>query len=254
MKQTLSITSLAIIMVLCSGIASAQDSIPGGFKLTSSITVNDRTRQGGATKQKGSVNFSLRLNKRLTVGASNEAFSSKKPEGGERSTGVGNTTLSVKTDIVLRNNDEPVPGSLYFTYTVTLPSASVSKGLGTGRVDHKFLASGTIPVGASDVGLDLGLLISGRKDESGFLSTGLMTFNFDRPFDKEGKYKFHAEMDFASRADDIPSEIYTVSTLTYKFSPTFSLRGGIRNGITPNSARVGGIFSLIINGRLFKRD
>lgn len=252
MKQTLSIISFAIIMVLCSGIATAQDT-PGRFRITSSITANDRTRQGGATKQKGSVNFTLRLNRRLTVGASNDFFSAKKPEGGERSKGLGNTTLSVKTDIVVENNDEPAPGSLAVTYSVTLPTASVSKGLGSGRVDHKFLASGTIPVGESDVGLDLGVLISGRQGERGFRRTGLMAFTFDRPLDSNGKYKFHTEMDFASRADDSPSEIYALSWLTYKINPTFSLRGGIRNGITPNTPRVGGIFTLIINGKLFNK-
>jgi hypothetical protein len=171
------------------------------------------------------------------VGITNDTFSSKKRADGTYITGLGNTTTSLKY--------EAVPNLLSFSYTVTFPTASVEKTLGSGRLDHKIMGDLSKTVKDTTLGLSLGYLFTGIKGESGFLKTGLAALLVSQPLDDKFTYK--GEIDLASRAKNTASEIFAINQVVYKINDTFSIRAGARTGITANSPRIGFTAGLSIN-------
>lgn len=221
----------------------------GTVTITYGVTVNDHPRHAnaGTPKRKGTLGLTIRIAPRFVFGITNDTFSSKKRADGTYITGIGNTTPSLKYEALDDNEKHP---SLSFSYSITLPTASVAKTLGTGRVDHKIIGDVGKKVGDTSLGLSLGYLFAGRKGQSGFSKTGLAVLSLGHPLGE--KFTSKNEIDFATRADKNPSEIFAINQVVYKVNDTFSLRAGVRTGITPNSPRIGFTGGVIINSHLDK--
>ena len=221
----------------------------GTLTINYGIVVNDRPRDAsaGVPKRKGTLGLTVRVAPRIVAGITNDTFSSKKRSDGTYITGIGNTTPSVKVEAVDETDKRP---SLSLSYSITLPTASVSKTLGSGRVDHKLIGDFGKTVNGTKLGLSLGYLFAGRKAKPGFSKTGLAVLSLDRPIGT--RFTSKNEIDLATRADANPSEIFSINQMVYKINNTFSIRGGVRTGITVNSPRIGLTAGLSITTSLKK--
>jgi hypothetical protein len=169
-------------------------------------------------------------------------------------TGYGNTTLNFSADLITEEEGESHP-SLSFSYSVKLPTGSQSKGLGSGRVDHEYVAAiGKTLSRRTSFEVDLGGYSAGNTDRRGFTTTGEMALMLDHILGslETKKYKLHNEIDLSTRARDTQSEIFSLHWVTFKLSKHFSLRTGVRAGITPNSPRIGGFGTIIYTGSFRK--
>ena len=218
----------------------------GDLRITYGVTINDRPRREGAgtPKRKGTLGLQLRLSSQFVFAITNDNFSSKKRSDGTYITGIGNTTASLKYEALA----DPEKPTLNFTYSITLPTASVAKALGTGRVDHKIIGDMGKKVRDTQLGLSLGYLFSGRKDKHSYSTTGLAAIFLDHPLGKGFTSK--NEIDFATRADLNPSEVFAINQLVYKVNDTISLRAGVRTGITPYTPRIGFTTGITISSTL----
>ncbi|HXM48250.1 MAG TPA: transporter [Pyrinomonadaceae bacterium] len=231
-------------------VAAAQNAPPiGTTTITYGVSLNDHPRHAreGTPKRKGTLGLTIRIAPRFVFGITFDTFSSKKRADGSYITGIGNTTPSLKYEALDDNKKHP---SVSFSYSITLPTASVAKTLGSGRVDHKIIGDVGKKVGNTSLGLSLGYLFAGRKGQSGFSKTGLAVLSLAHPLGQ--KFTSKNEIDFATRADKNPSEIFAINQIVYKVNGTFSLRAGLRTGITPNSARIGFTGGITINTDLHK--
>src|SRR5713226_990586 len=231
-------------------VAPAQNGPPiGTTTITYGVSVNDHPRHAreGTPKRKGTLGLTIRIAPQFVFGITLDTFSSKKRSDGSYVTGLGNTTPSLKYEALDDNKKHP---SVSFSYSITLPTASVAKTLGSGRVDHKIIGDLGKKVGDTSLGLSLGYLFAGRKGQPGFSKTGLVVLSLAHPLGK--RFTSKNEIDLASRADKTPSEIFALNQIVYNVNATFSLRAGLRTGITPNSPRIGFTGGVIINTNLHK--
>ena len=224
----------------------------GTTTISYGVNVNDRPRDAnaGVAKRKGILAVNIRVGPQFVFGITNDTFSSKKRSDGTYITGIGNTTPSLKYEAIYDTEKHP---SLTLTYSITLPTASVAKTLGTGRVDHKILADIGKTVRATQLTLSLGYLFAGRKNLPGFSKTGLAVLSLAHPIGE--RFRSTNEIDLATRADTTPSEIYSINQIVYKVSDTLSIRAGLRTGITVNSPRIGFTGGLTITtslGKIFR--
>lgn len=234
--------------------ATAVTAAPGGpqvgaVTITYGVVINDRPRKAtaGVPKRKGTLGLNVRVAPRFVLGATFDTFSAKKRSDGTYITGIGNTTASVKYEAI---DEMPKHPSLNLTYTITLPSASVAKTLGTGRVDHKIMGDLGKKVQDTKLGLSLGVLFAGRKGKPGYTKTGLGAISLDHPLG--ARFTSKNEIDFATRADTNPSEIFALNQIVYKISDSYSVRIGVRTGITAQSPRIGLTVGLTITTSLKK--
>jgi hypothetical protein len=221
----------------------------GTTNITYGVVINDRPRQAsaGVPKRKGTLGLTVRVAPRFVVGSTFDTFSSKKRSDGTYITGIGNTTANVKYEAVDETPNHP---SLNLTYTITLPTASVAKTLGTGRVDHKIVGDLGKKVQNTKLGLSLGVLFAGRKGKPGYTKTGLGAISLDHPLGT--RFTSKNEIDFATKAETNPSEIYAINQIVYKINDTYSVRAGVRTGITAQTARIGLTVGLSITTNLKK--
>jgi len=208
----------------------------GTVTISYGVVVNDRPRQetAGVAKRKGTLGLTVRVAPRFVAGATFDSFSSKKRADGTYITGIGNTTPSIKYEAIDETAKHP---SLSLSYSITLPTASVAKTLGTGRVDHKIIGDVGKKVNDTKLGLSLGYLFAGRKGKPGHTKTGLAVLSLDHPLGT--KFTSKNEIDLATRADTNPSEIFAINQVVYKINNTYSVRAGVRTGITAQTARIG---------------
>src|SRR6185503_12268840 len=88
---------------------------------------------------------------------------------GMRTTGAGDSQLGIQ--VVLQHEKESRPG-FSLAYYVKLPTADSSKGLGTGRVDHNFIALVSKKIGGTTLDFNATLLFSGRTTDNGHALSG----------------------------------------------------------------------------------
>ena len=88
---------------------------------------------------------------------------------GVRTTGTGDTQLGVQ--VVLQHEKETRPG-FSLAYYLKLPTASSAKGLGSGRVDHNFIAFVSKKIGGTTVDFNASYLLAGRTSTSGHAASG----------------------------------------------------------------------------------
>jgi hypothetical protein len=257
MKKSLPLLTAWTLFLLLPCAAAYAQSNRGEFTIAFGPNGVDQPRhaEAGSAKVRVPVNFRLQLTDKykLIFGIDYETFLAKRGSGGQWAKGTGNVVLLIRSQFVTEEAELSRP-TVRLTYSVTLPTASVEKGLGTGRVDHKILGTLTRRVKMDDVNgrntmaVDFGVNFAGRQGQSGFKKAGLLNLSMERALDATKKYTLHGEVDMVSRADTSPSQIYTTNYLKVTVSKRVKVKVGFIAGITPTYARAGGYGSIEFAG------
>lgn len=120
------------------------------------------------------------------------------------------------------------------SYMVKIPSASVVRGLGTGRVDQqiKFLASKD--VGATHFDFNVSALVIGRQASAGRDTAAEIDLSFSHPLWKQ--LAATGEIYGDTRLNDfVPGFTSTLWALTYTLTPRLVVDAGLDTAVTPNA-------------------
>jgi hypothetical protein len=224
---------------------------PGTFSFTYGFSAGARPRHSAGTSQRtvGGFAFSTYVTRRVFVEIDNDNFVSRKPDTGPRATGIGDTVLIVGGDPLLEKEGSSRP-AIYALYGVKIPTASSTKGIGSGEVDHFVAAAVNRTLGRSYLELNFTEYFSGRSDSGGFDETSSLAGVFERTVGRKGKAKLHFEVGgtFATEASN--AEMYTFDYVQFAVSDRAAVRVGGRFGLTPNVSRAGLYLALKFNGNL----
>lgn len=225
----------------------------GDFSISYGFDFSDRPRNNpdGAREMAGPFAFGLTLHPRLSVEFGFDTFLSAKEPGSPRVNGAGDVSLSAEFLALEELGSRP---SMSFLYTTTLPTASVEKGLGSGRVDHLLLVALSNKLGVDGrrgtIGASFGPNFAGRQGESGFITTGRLNLSYRYSF--ESGLRYTARIASRTRGGGRASRASTSHSLSYKFNDRYVVEGGVRGGLTSNAARFGFFTSFTVNGNLFR--
>jgi hypothetical protein len=186
---------------------------------------------------------------RLLLEADLDTVISERDEQGERMTGIGDTRLGIQAVALKDTEQHP---ALAFAYYIKLPSASESKGLGTGRVDHKIVTLISKKVGETDIDFNAAYLIVGREQASGWISGGQAALSFARDF-KSG-FGLQGELSWQSKDDAQPRGVYALGALTYEANKRLIFDAGMRFGLNSEAPRVGVFVGVTIGAADFYGD
>lgn len=264
-KSILNIISI-ILFIVSTGVFSdsvkAQQAGDFRFKYGFDTKTSPRHKDEGSPSRKGAVSFKIFLSPTISMTFANDNIVSKEKNDGSRVTGFGNSRFTIDTDVFTEDptgvRSRP---ALSFEYNLKVPTGSVAKKLGTGRVDHEILGILSKSVGDSiidqgkivrrtNLEMDLGGYFAGNTDRSGYTATGELVLAVTHTLDdlKVGKYTYKGELDFSTKAKDTLSEIYAVNELAIVLPSSAVFRLGIRNGITPNSPKFAFYTSITFKG------
>lgn len=187
------------------------------------------------TEQTGQLALRFAASSRLLVELDLDTFKSETNEATRmRETGIGDARLGLQ---VVALKDTAGHPALAFAYYVKLPTASETKGLGTGHYDHKLVFLLSKKVGEVDFDFNGAYLNNGREDGAGRESGGQAAFSFSREF--ANNFGFEGELSGQSLDEAQPRGIYALTALTYKVNRRWQLDGGLRFGLTSDAPRVG---------------
>lgn len=224
---------------------------PGTFSFSYGFTAGARPRHSAGTSQRavGGFAFSTYVTRRVFVELDNDNFVSRKPDTGPRTTGIGDTVLIVGGDPLLEKEGSSRP-AIYALYGVKIPTASSTKGIGSGQVDHFVAAAVNRTLGRSYLELNFTEYFSGKPDSGRFDETSSLAGVFQRTVGRKGKAKLHFEVGgtFATQASN--AEMYTLDYVQFAVSERAAIRIGGKFGLTPNVSRAGLYIALKLNGNL----
>ena len=225
---------------------------PGTYSFAYAFNAKARPRQSAGTNETETAGFSFFVyaTRRIFFEIDNDNVVSQKGQNTDRVTGVGDTTLIAGGDLLRENESQP---SLSVLYGIKLPTASQTKGLGSGEIDHLLLGSIYKTFGLDSrytLGLDTGVYFAGKGNGNGFYKIPIATGSFERVLDCPGKYTLHAEIGGNFRTEDVKAEIYNLNYLKIKLSDKVQWRLGGRVGLTPNSPRIGFYTAVRFSGNL----
>jgi len=182
------------------------------------------------------------VNSRLRLDLDLDTFTSQLDDDGQRITSVGDTQLGFKA--ILR--DKPKERLAFaFNYTVKLPSASVEKNLGSGRIDHNLRLIVNRTLGKIDLVFNASYLNVGRDDSdrraSGAQAIFAVTRELPRDFGVIGEV-------YGQSVDDPAGArgIYALGAVTYKLNPRLRFDAGARAGFGSDAPRAGVFAGLTI--------
>ena len=153
---------------------------------------------------------------------------------GLRQTGAGDSQLGIQ--IVLQREKETRPG-LAVAYYIKLPSASSAKGLGTGRVDHNFIALVSKTIGRTTVDFNAIYLLGGRTTDNGHASSGQAALGVARNVTR--RTEIQGEISGLSRNDAQSSAMFALGAVAYQVNRRLVLDSGFRIGLTRDAPRIG---------------
>jgi hypothetical protein len=224
---------------------------PGTFSFSYGFTAGARPRHSAGTSQRavGGFAFSTYVTRRVFVELDNDNFVSRKPDIGPRTTGIGDTVLIVGGDPLLEKEGSSRP-AIYALYGVKIPTASSTKGIGSGEVDHFVAAAVNRTLDRSYLELNFTEYFSGKTGSGGFDETSSLAGVFQRTVGRKGKAKLHFEVGgtFATQASN--AEMYTLDYVQFAVNDRAAIRIGGKFGLTPNVSRAGLYLALKINGNL----
>lgn len=267
MRTLLRLICLAFLLVSANVAACAQDAGDFTFKYGFDAKTRPRREDEGSPAQKLSASFKIYVSPAISFTFANDNVVWKEPSGAPRVSGFGNSRLTFDADLITEDStgvrSRP---AVSIEYNLKLPTASKTKGLGTGRADHEIVGSIAKSFGETiiDAGklrhrtnfeVDFGGYFAGNADRPGFTNTGELSLILTQTLDslKVRKYKYRGEIDMFSAAKNTPSEIYSVNQLSINLSSKAVLRLGMRNGITPNSPRFAFYTSIALDGSFSKK-
>jgi len=154
--------------------------------------------------------------------------------GGVRTTGAGDSQLGIQ--FVLQHEQKKQPG-FALAYYIKLPTASSAKGLGTGRVDHDFIALLSKSIGKTTIDFNASWLLAGRTSDRGHASSGQAALAVSH--DLTRRLGIQGEISGMGRNDEQPGSLSLLAAVTYKLNQRLVLDGGARGGLTHDAPAVG---------------
>jgi hypothetical protein len=187
------------------------------------------------------------VNKRLLLEFDGDSPSSQ-TVAGERTTDAGDSQLGIQ--VVLQQEKESRFG-FSLAYYIKLPTADSDKGLGTGRVDHNFIALLSKKLGGTTVDFNAAFLFSGRTSDNGHAMSGqgalAASHNVTRRIGIQG------ELSGYSRNDEQTGAMLALGAFTYQINRRLVLDSGLRFGLTHDAPRSGLFAGLTVGiGDLYK--
>ena len=152
----------------------------------------------------------------------------------ERATGFGDTRVGFQVVAVEEGEGRP---ALAFAYYAKLPTADESKGLGTGRFDHKLVGLLSGKVGETDVDFNAAYLLVGREGAPGWGHGGQAALSVSRDF--KNHFGVEAELSGQSLDDVQPRGLFALGAVRYTAGPRLVFDAGARFGLNPEAPRVG---------------
>ena len=169
--------------------------------------------------------------------------------GGTRTTGIGDTQLGIQ--VVLQHESESRPG-VAVAYYVKLPSASSMKGLGTGRIDHNFVALVSKKIGKTTIDFNAIYLVAGRTSNKGHASSGQAALALSRELTR--RFGLQGEISGFSRNDEQPGALFVLGAVTYQVNRRLVLDSGMRAGLSPDAPRTGFFAGMTVGiAKLYRR-
>lgn len=225
---------------------SATTPKPGVLQIESGITSYFSENSDGQRSNP----FGIRLapNKHFRLDFDVDVFTSQRPTGERRTTGIGDSGLAIK--YILRTEPKKRFASAV-SYSITLPSASREKNLGTGRVAHnlRFILQRT--PGKNDFVFNASYLNVGDENRLRRYSGAQAVLAYGRELTK--KFTLINEI-YGQTVDESAGMrgIYTQSVFAYKINKRLRLDTGIRFGFGQDAPRVGAVGGLVLGvGNLF---
>jgi len=158
-------------------------------------------------------------------------------ESGVRTTGAGDSQLGIQ--VVLHHEKESRPG-FSLAYYVKFPTADSAKGLGTGRVDHDFIALVSKKIGETTLDFNAFYVVSGRTSDKGHASSGQAAFAASHNVSKRAGIQ--GELSGYSRNDEQSGALFALAAFTYQINRRLVLDSGLRFGLT-HDAPHNGVFA-----------
>lgn len=159
---------------------------------------------------------------------------SQKVNGSRRETGVGDFQLGVQ--YVVQHESTSKPG-VALAYYIKLPAADSTRGLGTGRTDHNFIALISKKIGETTIDFNAVYLLAGRTTNNGHASSGQAALAATRPITK--RTGVFAELSGLTRNDAQSGALFGLSGATYQVNKRLVFDAGIRTGLTRATPHVG---------------
>ena len=159
---------------------------------------------------------------------------SSQTDAGVRTTGAGDSQLGIQ--VVLQHEKESRPG-FSLAYYIKLPTADSAQGLGTGRVDHNFIALVSKKVGGTTLDFNATFLFSGRTTENGHAASGQGALAASRNVTR--RVEIQGELSGYSRSDAQSGAMLALGAVTYQLSQRLVLDSGLRFGLTRDAPRCG---------------
>lgn len=206
---------------------------PGVLQLEYGYDANFRA-DDFRTMQRTPLALRFAISRRFLFEFDNDNLLSQTPVDGARTTGVGDTQLGLQGVVVHETPDHP---ALAFAYYIKLPSASVAKNLGTGRVDHSFITLVSKKVSKTTIDFNAIYLLAGRQNESGHASSGQAALAFSRSVSE--KFGVQGEVSGLSRNDMQSGEVFALAAGTYQSNRRAVFDAGMRFGLNAAAPRFG---------------
>jgi hypothetical protein len=160
---------------------------------------------------------------------------------GSRVVGAGDSQLGIQ--FVLSHESSSKPG-VAAAYYAKLPSASRDKGLGSGRVDHSFMALVSKGIKRTTVDFNVAELVAGRTSTPGHASSGEFAVAASRGVSEH--VGIQGEISGFSRSDEQPGASLGLGAVTYQVNSRLVLDCGLRFGLTANAPHPGVFAGLTI--------
>ena len=212
---------------------------PGVLQLEYGFNGNWRT-PGPTSEQDTPLALRFAVSRRLLIEFDGDTPLSQSANG-IRNTGTGDTLFGVQG--VLLHESKSHPG-VTLAYYVKLPSASAARALGTGRVDHNFIAFVSKNIRGTTFDFNAIYLLAGRTTDDGHASSAQAAFAASHGVTR--RFGVQGELSGFTRNDARPGALFTLGVVTYQLNRRLVLDGGLRGGLTHDAPRVGAVAGLTV--------
>lgn len=206
---------------------------PGVLQIEYGFDAGFRSKEA-RSEQAGSLTLRYSPFERVLVELDVDTVVSQVDRMGVRETSVGDTSLGVQ---FLGLRDTKSHPAVAFAYFAKLPTASRTKGLGSGRTDHRIVILVSKNVRKYDVDINIAYLNAGREGSTKRDSGIGMALAISRELGK--RFGVIGELSGQTLDDSQAKGIFALSAITYKVNRRLQLDTGMRFGLDPNSSRVG---------------
>lgn len=213
---------------------------PGVLQIEFGYSGNFRA-PGVATEHDFPLAVRFAASRRLLLEFDADSPISQRATGDTAQTGFGD--FLVGSQFVLQHETESKPG-VAFAYYLKLPAASAARGLGTGRVDHNFIALISKNVKGATVDFNAIYLLAGRTTNIGHASSVQAALAASRNVSK--RFGVQAEVSGFTRNDAQPGAVFALGVVTFQPNKRLVFDCGIRKGLTREAPRIGAVAGMTV--------